>query len=1066
MGISTPTVLADNTLSKPVYSENINCDSAVVADCKIVDDFDYSSSAELFSSSVSGTCGDNLTWTLSAVTQELTISGTGAMYDFIYTSDIPWYPYKDYVTIVNIEEGVTNIGQAAFYMCTSLTRIAFPASLTSINDNAFAGCISLIKLTMPNTIKHIGEMSFYSCYNMTECNLSNSIIEIPYAAFASCYALEKISIPISVTEIGDFSFYECNALTSVEIPNGAEVLGNSAFKSCTALKSVEMPNTIISIGESVFCNCTSLKTCVLSERLTSIPYASFGVCTALTSIEIPDSVTEIGDSAFGSCSELQTVIFSDNITAIGTQAFMFCKNLNSLTLPAELVSVGDYAFAECENIGIIDFSDKITTISSFCFDGCRSLLDVNLPNSVRILGKYSFYGCEKLKSAKLSSSMTVIEEAVFFDCVDLSTISIPQNLTKISEGAFGYCISLTNIELPSDLTEISKGAFVYSGLTSIDIPDGVANISDIAFSNCINLKTVNLPYALTEISFGAFAYCSALDNISLPDKITTIGQEAFEGCTSLTNISMNSVVKTIGLGAFYNCPNLSDIYYSGTKSEWRKINIADSNDVLLDINLMTVEDTSIGVSIKKTNVIGGIEITLSTDDGVDIYYTTNGDEPCSASTLYSQPFTIDEAGMYTIKAIAYSNGNKYGNITEENIVLEKSESPSINEKNGYIEVSGSENIYYTKDFTIPTASDYLYEASIPTSDLAGITARCIELGKAGSDTVRYITDLSIDKEYNIASDSYNFANYYASFGYKKPFISPYTIPKEMYQGVFGITKGQAIFDNDIDKTWGGSCFGMSATSAMFYKGYLDESDYTTDFVYDIEAPKSAQHAITKLIEQFQIIQYSDEVWLEQNKTRDMSNVIERVKAFEETGQNPIVLILSGTTNSGEAVKHAVMPYRIEAISDNEYHMYIYDCDNPYDAENGNEIYINIVDGVFKYGNYTTMKYNDLDTLLTGLNDIALFSAEETDKMLIAVNSNDITILNGSNIPVTQLSDAVSYSKFDSNGNMNGVIWNIPVDDYTIINNDTSLSLLDITIADNNCYYSVTSQDTSAVMHSK
>lgn len=1059
--IGTTIVLASNMTSEPACYENMNFETAIVDDCKIIDDFDYNSSAELFASSVSGTCGDNLTWTLSAATQELTISGTGAMDDFIYTSDIPWYAYKDYVTIVNIEEGVTSIGQAAFYMCTSLTRIGFPSSLTSINDNAFAGCISLINLTLPNTIKHIGEMSFYSCYNMTECSLSSSLDEIPYAAFALCYALKKINIPSGVREIGAFGFYECNALASVEFPNGVETIGNSAFKGCTALRSVTLPNTVTTIGESVFCNCTALKYCKLSERLTSIPSTAFGVCNSLTNIEIPNSVMEIGDNAFGACGVLENVIFGDKITSIGTQAFMFCNKLSSLTLPTELISISDYAFAECESIEFINFPNKLKTIGDFCFDGCRALIAVDLPNSLEALGKYSFYGCEKLKNVKLSSLMTVIEDATFFDCCNLSEVSIPKSITKISEGAFGYCIDLTNIDLPSNLTEIGKGAFVYSGLTAVNIPDSVKAISDIAFSNCVSLKTVYLSSSLTEIPFGAFAYCSALDNISLPDEIISIGQEAFEGCASLTNISMDKTVETIGLGAFYNCPNLSDVYYDGTKSEWEKISVADSNDILYKVNLMTAEDTEIRVFASMKSVMGGIEITLSADDGADIYYTTNGDEPCSASTLYSQPFTIDDAGIYTIKAIAYSDGNTYGNITEENIVLEKSEAPSITEKNGHIEVSGSGNIYYTKDFTIPTVSDYLYETSIPTSDLAGITARCIELGKAGSDTVRYITDLSMDKEYNIASDSYNFANYYASFGYKKPFISPYTIPKETYQSVFGITKGQAIFDNDIDKTWGGSCFGMSATSAMFYKGYLDESDYTTDCVHDIETPKSSQHAITKLIEQFQIIQYSDEVWSEQNTTRDMSDVIERVKVFEETGQNPIVLILSGTTNSGEVVKHAVMPYHIETISDNEYHMYIYDCDYPYDAENDDEIYIDIVGGAFKYGNYTIMKYNDLDTLLIGLNDVALFSDENTDKMLIAVNSNDVTILNSSNIPVTQLANAVSYSKFDSNGNMNGVIWNIPVDDYTIINNDTSLSLLGITIADDNCYYSVTSQDTSA-----
>ena len=57
----------------------------------------------------SGTCGDNLTWTLE--NGVLTISGTGEMWDFIssfgYPSSAPW-EWGDCRTIV-LEEGITRI---------------------------------------------------------------------------------------------------------------------------------------------------------------------------------------------------------------------------------------------------------------------------------------------------------------------------------------------------------------------------------------------------------------------------------------------------------------------------------------------------------------------------------------------------------------------------------------------------------------------------------------------------------------------------------------------------------------------------------------------------------------------------------------------------------------------------------------------------------------------------------------------------------------------------------------------------------------------------------------------
>jgi hypothetical protein len=93
----------------------------------------------------SGTCGSNLTWTLSG-DYVLTISGSGSMkdYDVSYTSKrVPWYTYRYDIKKVIIQEGVTSIGSSAFDYCSSVTSITIPDSVTSIGDVAFYGCDSL-----------------------------------------------------------------------------------------------------------------------------------------------------------------------------------------------------------------------------------------------------------------------------------------------------------------------------------------------------------------------------------------------------------------------------------------------------------------------------------------------------------------------------------------------------------------------------------------------------------------------------------------------------------------------------------------------------------------------------------------------------------------------------------------------------------------------------------------------------------------------------------------------------------------------------------------------------------
>ena len=85
----------------------------------------------------SGTCGENLTWTLSD-DGVLTISGTGAMTNYYGYGDFAlWYYTSSSIKSVVIEDGITRIGDFAFYECSSLTSVTIPNSVTSIGDYAF-----------------------------------------------------------------------------------------------------------------------------------------------------------------------------------------------------------------------------------------------------------------------------------------------------------------------------------------------------------------------------------------------------------------------------------------------------------------------------------------------------------------------------------------------------------------------------------------------------------------------------------------------------------------------------------------------------------------------------------------------------------------------------------------------------------------------------------------------------------------------------------------------------------------------------------------------------------------
>ena len=249
----------------------------------------------------SGTCGDNLTWTLDDA-GTLTISGTGPMRDYSMGS-FHWGNDRIIKTLI-IKEGVTAIGECAFKDCTDLTSVTISNSVTTIGNNAFYGCTGLTSMTLPNSVTAIGYFAFTRCTKLTSITIPNSVTTIGGGAFNNCTGLTSITIPDSVTVIEDFTFDSCTGLTSVTIPNSVTAIEDFAFTGCTGLTSITIPDSVTTIGGAAFVRCTGLTSVILGNNVTTIKSSelnnrgAFEGCTSLTEIYIPVSMLSIADNAF------------------------------------------------------------------------------------------------------------------------------------------------------------------------------------------------------------------------------------------------------------------------------------------------------------------------------------------------------------------------------------------------------------------------------------------------------------------------------------------------------------------------------------------------------------------------------------------------------------------------------------------------------------------------------------------------------------------------------------------------------------------------------------------------
>jgi hypothetical protein len=89
---------------------------------------------------------------------------------------------------------VTEIGNGESSVFSNLfvTSITVPATITSINYGAFASCYSLLNATLSNGLADIGNFAFFECTSLTNITIPATVTNIGDYAFESCYDLAGV----------------------------------------------------------------------------------------------------------------------------------------------------------------------------------------------------------------------------------------------------------------------------------------------------------------------------------------------------------------------------------------------------------------------------------------------------------------------------------------------------------------------------------------------------------------------------------------------------------------------------------------------------------------------------------------------------------------------------------------------------------------------------------------------------------------------------------------------------------------------------------------------------------
>lgn len=417
----------------------------------------------------SGTCGNNLTWTLDS-SGKLTISGTGDMSD--YTHDFennirtsPWADYRSMIRSIEIGSGVTSIGSYAFED-TNITSLTIPGSVTAIGDYGVKVNRYLAELTLQPGLKSIGK-----------------------EAFSRSYRLTTLTIPGSVTSIGKNAFTNNQQLTTVNFDGTQEQWNAAGGKNAGVPSSATFH--CVKVAASGKCG-TGVKWSLASNGVLTITGTGKGIMKdynpgkapwaskTVTQVIIGEGVTHVGNYAFAEM-DITRVTLPESLTSIGHHAFSFTP-ITSVTIPGSVTTIGVEVFWGCSELTSLTICDGVTAIES-AFGKCTGLTELVLPDSVTSIGTQAFYRCTGLRTVTLSKNLTSIGYMAFSGCTGLTELVFPDSLKEIDQEAFRYCSGLNSISLGTGLTTIGRMAFDGCDPTAVDYRGTQKEWNSIAIGN-------------------------------------------------------------------------------------------------------------------------------------------------------------------------------------------------------------------------------------------------------------------------------------------------------------------------------------------------------------------------------------------------------------------------------------------------------------------------------------------------------------------------------------------------------------------------------------------------------
>lgn len=162
----------------------------------------------------------------------------------------PNHPVNPDIISAIIPKNVKTLVSGYYKNCTKLQKIIFEGNQIATIPSSFCeGCTKLEIIEIPSSVTEIGQKAFFGCSSLKNFNFSN-IHTIHLAAFQGC-GLESIDLS-QVSLIEPYIFKENVNLNNVVIGSKITSIPKGLFEKCKSLTKIDIPITVEFISAKSF----------------------------------------------------------------------------------------------------------------------------------------------------------------------------------------------------------------------------------------------------------------------------------------------------------------------------------------------------------------------------------------------------------------------------------------------------------------------------------------------------------------------------------------------------------------------------------------------------------------------------------------------------------------------------------------------------------------------------------------------------------------------------------------------------------------------------------------------